>query len=124
MVNPPKYILVVDDNSGVRQLLCELLKNEGYNVEAVENGLDALESVKKNTPDLIILDLKMPKMNGLTTLKRLKEIDPEIPIIMMTAFSDLDTVRSAKEENLVRHYIGKPFDLKEMHDLVKEAMKG
>lgn len=86
-----KKVLVVDDDKIVRFSLCEILKDNGFlPIEAI-SGKEAIELFKKETPMAVLLDLKMPGMDGLEVLQELKEIDPDIPIIIVTALSDIET---------------------------------
>jgi len=77
-------ILVVDDEEDVCILLKKVLTTEGYEVYTANNGEDALSIVKKESPQIVILDILMPKMNGLNCLKRIKEIDEKVGVIMLT----------------------------------------
>lgn len=111
-------LLIVDDQQGVRRLLYEAFSDEGYHVKMAGGGQEALKMVSQEMPDLILLDIKMPFMNGLETLRELRKIGPEVPVLMMTAYGELEVVESAKKMG-VRHYITKPFDLNEVRLLVK-----
>ncbi|HEX8089395.1 MAG TPA: response regulator, partial [Blastocatellia bacterium] len=88
-------ILVVDDERSMRDLLELVLKREGYVVHKAENGTRALELVRQNVYDLIISDVKMPDINGIELLSRVREISPETMVIMITAFATVDTARRA-----------------------------
>ena len=79
-----KRILIVDDEAGIRFLLSEELRSE-CSVSCCANGKDALEAFSKNQPDLVITDLKMPKMDGNELTERIKDINPNMPVIMLTA---------------------------------------
>lgn len=81
-----KRILVIDDERAVRDAFQLALEDEGYDIETAEDGVDGLEKVRQRRPDLIFLDLKMPRMNGVETLKGVKEIDATIPVYIVTAF--------------------------------------
>ena len=86
----PKSVLIVDDNAYIRQALCELFKHEAdFNVcgEAA-NGKEAIETAQELRPDLIVLDLSMPVMNGLDAARILKRLMPTVPLIMYSAFGD------------------------------------
>ncbi|MCL6636224.1 MAG: response regulator [Peptococcaceae bacterium] len=111
-------ILIVDDQAGVRRLLYETLRNEGYRVETAAGGVEALRKISSRVPSLILLDIKMPGMNGLDTLEELRKVTPDTPVVMMTAYGELDILDEARERG-VRHYIIKPFDLDEVRYLVK-----
>ncbi|MDA8442323.1 MAG: response regulator [Peptococcaceae bacterium] len=114
-------ILVVDDQMGVRRLLYEAFKEEGYEVEMAASGLEAIETVKKSIPSIILMDMKMPGMNGLEALKEIKKLDQEIAVIMMTAYGELEIVAQAMKLG-VKEYITKPFDLNELKQLVKRIL--
>lgn len=111
-------LLIVDDQAGVRRLLYEAFCDEGYRVEMASSGSEAIKKVSARVPSLILLDIKMPGMNGLDTLEELRKITPEIPVVMMTAYGELDIVAEAKRRG-VQHYINKPFDLNEVRYLIK-----
>ena len=116
------YILVVDDNAGVRRLLYELLSDEGYHVEAAENGEQALRKVLERTPLLVLLDVKMPGLNGLETLAELRKIASEVPVAMITAYPELRIVLEARKSGLLQYYLEKPFDLDKVRYLVKSLL--
>ena len=81
-------ILIVDDQFGIRILLNEVLQKEGYHTFQAANGVQALEITKKHSPDLVLLDMKIPGMDGIEILKRMKSIDPDIRVIIMTAYGN------------------------------------
>lgn len=116
------YILVVDDNAGVRRLLYELLSDEGYHVESAENGEQALRKVLERTPLLVLLDVKMPGLNGLETLAELRKIASEVPVAMITAYPELRIVLEARKSGLLQYYLEKPFDLDKVRNLVKSLL--
>ena len=108
-------LLVVDDERSMRELLELVLKREGYAVHTAENGTRALELVRQNVYDLIISDVKMPDINGIELLARVREISPETMVIMITAFATVDTARKAFKlgaEDLVIKDAG--FDVEEL----------
>lgn len=114
--------MVVDDQLGVRRLLYEVFKEEGHLVKMAENGNEALRILKEFTPELIIMDMKMPELNGLDTLKEIRTFNKEVQVIMMTAYGDAHNMENAQEQG-VKHYISKPFDLFELRDYVREILK-
>lgn len=120
---PQGYLLVVDDNAGIRRLLCELLTQEGYIVETAENGIECLLKAQENEPDLVILDARMPGKSGLETVAELNKIHPDCPIIMMTAYTEMPLVNEALEEGSVKYYLAKPFNLDKVREVVKEIVK-
>ena len=86
-------VLVVDDEPDAVELLQEFLMAKGYEVLAASNGEEALRRVKEERPHLILLDVRMPKMNGLEVLKQVREIDHEVGVIMVTAVNEEETGR-------------------------------
>ena len=118
MNNVDFSILIVDDQYGLRRLLYELFNDEGYCVRLAASGLEALKLVSQEMPDIVLLDVKMPLMSGLETLLELRKINPELTVLMMTAYGDLGVVEQAKK-NGAKHYIVKPFDVNELRLLVR-----
>jgi two-component system, NtrC family, response regulator PilR len=110
-------LLIVDDELGMRQFLTHLLQREGHVVRVAENGHDALAQLQQQAPDLMISDIRMPDMSGVDLLREAKQLLPEVEVIMMTAFSNVDT---AREAFLLGAYdfVQKPFD----NDLLKEVV--
>ena len=115
-------VLVVDDQDDMRWLLSRLLQEQGFEVGTTDDGAEALSWVQQETPQAILLDLKMPRMDGLQALTQLKEVVPEVPVIVITAYSD---VRSAVQAMKLGAYdfITKPFDNDELLYTVKRAVE-
>ncbi|MBO8172040.1 MAG: response regulator [Bacillaceae bacterium] len=116
-----KKILIVDDQYGIRVLLYEVLGKEGYTMYQAANGKQALNIVKKESPSLVILDMKIPGMDGLEILREIKTIDPDIKVIMMTAYGELDMIEEAKSLGALTHFT-KPFDIDEMRRVVNQYL--
>ncbi|MBI0578140.1 response regulator [Neobacillus cucumis] len=112
-------ILIVDDQFGIRILLNEVFQKEGYQTYQAANGIQALDIVKKHDPDLVLLDMKIPGMDGIEILKRMKVIDPEIRVIIMTAYGELDMIQEAKDLGAITHF-AKPFDIDDIRAAVKK----
>ena len=90
-------ILIVEDEQVLRESLAELLSDEGYEVLQADNGKTAYEIVVDRPVDLVLSDVRMPEMDGMSLLERLKQAAPETPVIMITAYGDVDTaVRTMK----------------------------
>ena len=87
-----KKILLVDDSDDFREAVNSRLSANGYEVVQASDGSEALESIKSQTPDLIILDIKMPKMDGYTFIKNLKKEGKDIPVIILTAYRDMESL--------------------------------
>jgi two-component system, response regulator, stage 0 sporulation protein F len=115
-------ILIVDDQYGIRILLNEVLQKEGYDTFQAANGVQALEIVSKTPPDLVLLDMKIPGMDGIEILKRMKVIDQEIRVILMTAYGELDMIQEAKDLGALTHF-AKPFDIDDIRAAVKKYIQ-
>lgn len=116
-------VLIVDDQNGIRILLVEVFSSEGYETFQAANGKAALEIVKLHTPDLVLLDMKIPGMDGLEILKHIKQMNPDIKVIMMTAYGELDMIKEATDLGALMHFT-KPFDIDEMRQAVNMQLKG
>ncbi|MCM3567174.1 response regulator [Neobacillus mesonae] len=112
-------ILIVDDQFGIRILLNEVFQKEGYKTFQAANGVQALDIVTKHSPDLVLLDMKIPGMDGIEILKRMKVIDPDIRVIIMTAYGELDMIQEAKDLGAITHF-AKPFDIDDIRAAVKK----
>ena len=103
-------VLVVDDELEVRQVLFEFLSSRGYDVTTASGGAEAVAIVETVKPDLVLLDVAMPDMDGVETLKRIVAIEPALAVIMVTANSDIGTTSKLLALGAV-DYVPKPFDL-------------
>jgi len=103
-------ILVVDDDVMVRNFLERFLSKKSYQVDTAENGNQAIEIIKKERPHLVLLDIKMPAMNGIDVLKEIKKIDPSVGVIMITALQEEEIAQEAMKLG-ADDYICKPFDI-------------
>jgi DNA-binding NtrC family response regulator len=115
-------VLICDDEELIRWSLSEHLGAEGYDVETAADGKAALEAHANNAPDAIILDLKMPEMDGLTALRRIRERDPETPVIVITAHGAVDSAIEATKLG-ASAYLAKPFDLREVSLQLSRALE-
>lgn len=115
-------LLIVDDQYGIRVLLTEIFKKEGYVTYQASNGFQAIDIVKNDHPQLVILDMKIPGMDGIEILKRIKVIDKNIKVILMTAYGELDIIQEAKELGANR-YFAKPFDIDEIRKAAAEILQ-
>lgn len=114
-------LLIVDDQFGIRILLNEIFQKEGYKTFQAANGVQALNLVQNERPDLVILDMKIPGMDGLEILKRVKKLDQTIKVIIMTAYGELDMIQEAIENGAITHF-SKPFDIDEIIAAVKKEI--
>ena len=112
-------ILIVEDEETQRSLLAGLLRKEGYTVEEAGDGTSAIEHIRTKTIDLVLLDFKLPDMDGLTILKGVKEINPEVEIIMITAFGSIENAVNALKSG-ASEYLTKPIDLDDLLFKIKK----
>lgn len=117
-----KTLLIVDDEKLIRWSLEKQLKSEGYEVFTASDGQEALDVIGSKIPDLIFLDVKLPDLNGIELLKRIKEIDNEIIVIMITAFQEVETAVSAIKLGAY-DYISKPLEMEKTKKIIKEALE-
>jgi len=115
-------ILVVDDEMIVRDSMGNWLQEEGYQVDTIDNGHDALEKIKTDTYDMAVVDIKMPGMDGIELLKLSKEIYPDLPILVMTAYASVDTAVQAMKDGAF-DYIVKPFDPESVSQVIERAVR-
>jgi two-component system NtrC family response regulator len=106
-------ILIAEDEKTQRDLLEGFLKKEGFSVEAVANGREALQRLQGGFFDIVALDYKMPELDGLQTLKEIRKLDPDLPVIMMTAYGTIETAVASMKEGAL-DYLTKPIDLEEL----------
>src|SRR5216110_1580739 len=109
-------ILVIDDEMGPRESLRMLLKPE-YNVATADCVEAGIRLLKENQPDTIVMDIRMPGMTGIEGLRKIREIDPHLSVIMLTGFGALETAKEALRLG-ANDYISKPFDAGEMRDII------
>ncbi len=115
-------LLVVDDDSGARSALAELLRADGYSVETAGDGFKALGKLEDSTPDLVLTDLNMPGMDGVELLRKVKERDPELPVVLMTAYGGVETAVAAMREGAA-DYLTKPLNTDELAIVLERAME-
>ena len=113
-------VLVVDDELGPRESLRMLLK-PSYAIQTAENGRTALDLLRRFQPDVVIMDIKMPEMDGLELLRHVKRADPSIEVVMITAYASLETVRHALTHGAFEYLI-KPFSRQDLEDVVHRAL--
>jgi len=114
-------VLIVDDEKNYPPILSAILEEEGYETLTANNGITALEIVQNSDIDLVLTDMKMPLMDGIELLERVKTIDPELPVIMMTAHGTVEKAVEAMQKGAY-NYILKPFDNQRLVIYVKKAM--
>ena len=114
-----KKALIVEDESALRNILARELKKEGFEVVEAENGIEGYKMAEKVSPDIILLDIMMPQMNGLESMKKIKEKNPYIPIIILTNLAADDKMLQKIMEERPSYYIVKG-DTK-IEDVIKKA---
>src|SRR5262245_37752720 len=115
-------ILVVDDEQAVCWTLERALSQEGHRVQVAASAKEALTKAGRQRPDAILLDVRLPGMDGLTALGRLRQVSHDAPVIVITAFGNLDTAVRAVEGGAF-DYLAKPFDLNQALDAVARALR-
>ncbi len=121
-----KRILVIDDEETIRKLFVATLEDTPYEVDTASSGEQGIELEQKTRYDLVFLDLKMPGLNGVETLRRLWELDPGVPIYIITAFHKefFDQLGSAAEDGISFEILHKPFGADEINLLVRSVLEG
>ncbi|MDP2690550.1 MAG: sigma-54 dependent transcriptional regulator [Deltaproteobacteria bacterium] len=119
---PKDRILIVDDERDMREFLEIMLRKEGYDARAMESASAALEYCRNNHADLVITDLKMPGMNGVEFTRALKEIDPSMLVIMVTAYASVETAIDAMKAGAY-DYFTKPFNVEEVKLNIRKALE-
>lgn len=115
------FVLVVDDEEVMRNLFTDLLTEQGYEVIAVKNGCEAVEKVKEINFAIAFIDVHMPLMNGVETLRTIKKIKPQTRIVMMDSFPDA-LIEQARREGAVT-CIHKPFEINEVTNIMEEIVE-
>jgi DNA-binding NtrC family response regulator len=115
-------LLIVDDEAAARSALAAMLKGEGYEVETAADGFKALGRLEEFSADLVLTDLNMPGIDGVELLRKLKEFDVELPVVLMTAFGGVETAVSAMREGAA-DYLTKPLNLDELSIVLERALE-
>ena len=122
METPVKsVILLVDDQDTIRFFLEKTLAQEGYEAVTAKTGAEAIEKARKFMPDLVLLDLKLPDMDGLEVLQKLKEIFPEVGVVMITAFGDIETAVRAMKHGAF-DFVSKPINLDQLLMVIRKGL--
>ena len=114
-------ILIADDEQSIRRTLREILEFEKYKVDEAADGLECLAKVKQNKYDVIILDIKMPKMDGMETLEKIQNLASDTPVVMISGHASIDTAVEAVKKGAF-DFISKPPDLNRMLITIRNAM--
>lgn len=117
-----KKVMIIDDEPGICDILQRLLTEAGYNVLTSLDPEEGLVSVDKEKPDCVLLDIKMPKMDGIDVLSRIKEIDKKIGVIMITGYGNIETAMESMKLGAF-DYVTKPFELEFVKTLVGRCIE-
>jgi DNA-binding NtrC family response regulator len=120
-MNPPS-ILIVDDELLIRDLLYDFFQGQGWEISVAENGEKALEILRSKQIDLVLTDIKMPQMDGLTLTTEVKESYPDIPVVLMTGYPSVESAVAALR-NKAADYITKPFNINQLFKIVQAKVK-
>jgi len=114
-------ILIIESDQEIRSLLIDFIKNEGYEADSVEKGTYAFKKLMTGSFDLIITDIRLPGFSGLDILRGLKKIQPETPVVVITAFEGEDAYSEAYERG-ANAYLEKPIQLKKLRELIHQMV--
>ncbi len=119
-----KKILIVEDEQDMRQALVDELTHEGFQILEARNGKEGLESALKEHPDLILLDIVMPVMDGMTMMKKLRESEngKDIPVIMLTNLSDVEKISNALEFEIYDYLVKSNWKIEDVADRVRKKL--
>jgi len=115
-------VLVIDDKESIRKMLQQTLVAEGHEVESAANGFEGIKKSKSRHYDVILTDLKMPDMDGISVLSAVKEEDPDASVIVMTAYGTIETAVEAMKRGAF-DFVTKPFDTDHLNVMIKRAME-
>jgi len=115
-------ILIVDDEQSYRQLLTLVFESDGHTVRTANNGREALSLLQMESADVIISDVKMPDMDGIELLAAVRETQPDLGVVLMTAFASVETAREAFKLG-ADDFVQKPFDVEELKLIVKKTLE-
>ena len=122
MTSERQSILIADDEEAIREVISTLLETRGYECRVAANGRVALELFRQKSPDLVLSDIVMPEMDGLKLLAQLREIDTDVPVIMVTAMHDISIALEAIR-NGAYDYVLKPFEKDQLYLSVHRALE-
>ena len=122
MKNKKRKILLVEDEAVLREALQDWLTADGYEVETTESGEEALERIKNEEFGVIVLDLRLPGLDGLRVFEEVKDVKPEIKGVIITAYPSNETLTKAKEIGLL-DYLPKPFNVEDLEKIISGALE-
>ena len=113
-------VIVVDDNEDLLDTFSMILKRRGFYVDTADNGASAVDKFKEHNFDVTLMDIVMPKMNGVEAFRKIREMDPGAAVILMTAYSEEELIQMARDEG-AHHVVHKPIRIDQLIELIKEA---
>jgi len=117
-----RTVLIADDEEGIRDLLGEICEDEGWRVILASDGKQALSKAKNDHPDAVVMDVRMPELNGIEAFSKMKKAGLDVPVILMTAYGSSDVAIEAMKQGAY-DYVTKPFDIEEMRLQIRKALK-
>jgi two-component system response regulator (stage 0 sporulation protein F) len=114
-------IVVIEDDQDLQHLISLMLVREGYQVFCASNGPDGIRLNEQENPDLILLDLRMPGMDGIETLRQIRQSDEQVLVVILTGYGSPDTIREAADLN-VSEYLSKPFATSDLVGIISKAL--
>ncbi|MCX6280255.1 MAG: response regulator [Bacteroidetes bacterium] len=117
-----RKILMIDDEPELLEVMKDLLEEENYQVFCASNGAEGIQINEQKNPDLIILDLRMPEMDGIETLRNIRKSDNNVRVVVLTGYGCPDTIRDAADLN-VSEYLSKPFENEELVSIISKALE-
>jgi CheY-like chemotaxis protein len=118
----PAHILIVDDQPAIRMLLAEVFHTAGFQVYEASNGSSAIETFRDNSIDFVLIDLKMPDMDGIEALKVIRSLDADVEAVMISAYGDAEKIEAARRLG-VHKFFTKPFDIEKLRDYVMNQLE-
>ncbi|MEW5993481.1 MAG: response regulator [Candidatus Zixiibacteriota bacterium] len=115
-------ILVVDDELLIRDLLYDFFREQGWDIAVAESGEKALEILRSRTVDLVLADIKMPRMDGLELTSEIRENYPDLPVVLMTGYPSVETAVAALRNRAV-DYVTKPFNINQLFKIISSLVK-
>ncbi len=122
MNNKPKRILVLDDEQAILEVLAKYLRKQNFEPFITSSWTEAIEQISNNPPDLILLDIKMPTIQGDTVLEYIRQYSKTLPVIIISGFLDPEKMTALRELG-ANGFVPKPFDLDKLHSIIKMAIK-
>ena len=115
-------LLIIDDDPAACRIFKKILGEEGYSILTATDAVKGLRLIKEKSPEIVFLDIKMPRIDGIELLRRIRKINQDVTVIMLTGFATLDTARKAMELG-AHDYVTKPFDLEAIKASIRDGLE-